>query len=92
MIPDTAGRFEGVDGLARARDELIEGFGAVRFDPLEFERHGDHVLVPVRVTTSTRGIDQTTEVVHLWRVGEGERLARIEVFASKQDALAAISP
>ena len=91
VIPDTAGRFEGVEGMTRARDELIQGFGVVRFDPLGFERHGDHVVVPVKVTTQTRGIEQTARVVHLWRVVEGERLAALDVFGSKQDALAAIA-
>ena len=90
VIPDTAGRFEGVAGLARARAELLDGFEMVRFDPLEYERHGDHVVVPVTVTTSTRGVEQTAKVFHLWRVADGNRLARCDVHASRTDALAAI--
>ena len=81
-IFDSAGRFEGVDGLYRAQEELVQGFDLVRFDPKAFDVQGDHVVVSVVVTTSTRGVEQTAHVWHVWDVRE-TKLARLRVFDTR---------
>jgi ketosteroid isomerase-like protein len=88
-IVGTRGTFRGLAGAQAALDELYEGFDDVRFEPTEFEEHGDWVIVVTHWRTRVRGVDQETRVVHLWRMRDG-RAVSMDVLGSRSAARAAM--
>jgi ketosteroid isomerase-like protein len=89
-LPGTRGTFEGAAGMEASLRELLDGFDVCRFEPCGFDVHGDWVVVPVRWFTSVRGIEQATEIVHLWQIRDGLAV-RMRVLAGSADPLTEIA-
>jgi ketosteroid isomerase-like protein len=85
-LPGTRGTFVGAAGMEASLRELLDGFDVCRFEPQGFDVHGDWVVVPVRWFTSVRGIEQATDIVHLWQVRDGLAV-RMRVLAGRADPL-----
>jgi ketosteroid isomerase-like protein len=80
----------------RGRDALLTYlepnlFEFQRSEPTEFLEHGDRILVAVSVHARGResGVELHDEAFHVWTV-EDERAVRLEMFADRDDALAAL--
>jgi ketosteroid isomerase-like protein len=90
-ILGTAGEFEGREGVKACFDELLEGFNPNRFDPLKFDALDDGRML-VRCRWSGRGAASGVEIDGLvWHVinFRDGLVSRMEVYASKREALAA---
>jgi len=92
-ILGTAGEFEGREGVRACFAELLEGFNPNRFDPLRFESIDDGRML-VRCRWSGRGVASGMEidapVWHVFAFRDG-MVSRMEVYASKRQALAALT-
>lgn len=89
----TAGEFHGRDGVKACFDELLEGFNPNTFEPQKFEFLDDGGLL-VRCLWSGRGAASGVEVDGLvWHVFEFRDglVSRMEVYASKREATAAVA-
>jgi 2-(1,2-epoxy-1,2-dihydrophenyl)acetyl-CoA isomerase len=90
-IVGTAGEFHGHEGVQRAWAELLEGFDPLSFEPEAYDELNDgRLLVRCRWTGrgTASGIEMDAPVWHLWSFRDG-LLSRMEVYASKREALTA---
>ena len=90
-IVGTAGEFHGHEGMRRAWEELREGFDPLSFEPEKIDELDDgRLLVRCRWTGrgTASGIEMDAPVWHLCSFRDG-LLSRMEVYASKRDALKA---
>jgi ketosteroid isomerase-like protein len=80
----------GYQGIVRNWRDLLTTFDEFLIDPLEFREAGDQVVVIQRNIGRTREmeVDETSSVLFTLR---NRRIARIEVFTSRDGALAAAS-
>jgi hypothetical protein len=78
-------------GVVRNWRDLLATFDEFLIDPLEFREAGEQVIVIQRNVGRMRGmeVDETSSVLFTLR---GRRIARIDVFASRDGALEAASP
>jgi ketosteroid isomerase-like protein len=85
--PDT---YRGPEGVRRYFDSFYEAMDEVRFEPAEFREAGERVIAPSTLTARGRatGIEAKQEVVLVWTLRD-ERVIRIEVFATLDEALEA---
>jgi ketosteroid isomerase-like protein len=86
---DTAGRFEGWEGIDRALAELRVAFDDIRFEPLALAEPGDErILVLVRFKGVGRGsgLEVNQRVGHLFSLRDGS-VVRWEVYWEEADAL-----
>jgi ketosteroid isomerase-like protein len=79
---------EGVREVNRVFEENLDDLGA---EPHEFIDAGDAVVVPVRFYGKAKGTGEelSFELVHVW-TARGERASRLDVYSSKEEALAAV--
>jgi ketosteroid isomerase-like protein len=80
----------GYEGIVRNWRDLLATFDEFLIDPLEFQEAGEQVVVIQRNVGRMRGleVDETSSVLFTLR---DRRIARIEVFASRDGALEAAS-
>jgi ketosteroid isomerase-like protein len=85
--PDT---YRGPDGLRRYFESFYEAMDRVTFEPEDFIRVGERVVVPstLRTRGRTTGIETTQRVVQIWDVKDGKAF-RVEVYATLEEALEA---
>lgn len=88
-LPGARGTYRGIDGLAHALGELLEGFEEYRMEPEEFFEAGNQVAVVVRLRARGRASKITVDarVGHLATLRNG-RVVRWEVFMEADDAVA----
>lgn len=81
---------DGVREVLALFDESIDGF---RADPHEFIELPECVVVPVRLHGTVRGTgeEQAYELTQVWATRDGNRAYRLDVYASRDEALAAAS-
>jgi ketosteroid isomerase-like protein len=80
----------GYEGIVRNWRDLLATFDEFLIDPLEFHEAGEQVVVIQRNVGRMRGmeVDETSSVLFTLR---DRRIARIDVFASRDGALEAAS-
>jgi ketosteroid isomerase-like protein len=80
----------GYEGIVRNWRDLLATFDEFLIDPLEFQEAGDQVVVIQRNVGRMRGmeVDETSSVLFTLK---DRRIARIDVFASREGALEAAS-
>jgi len=80
----------GYEGIVRNWRDLLATFDEFLIDPLEFREAGEQVVVIQRNIGRMRGmeVDETSSVLFTLR---DRRIARIDVFASREGALEAAS-
>ena len=85
--PD-AGTHEGISAMRRFFEAMFEGSAEVGAEPLEWIRHEDKVIVPIRLFGRFQhtGIAGETQFVHVWTVREG-RIVQLHLYSSKEQAL-----
>jgi ketosteroid isomerase-like protein len=78
----------GVREVLALFEENLDGF---RADPHEFIELPDRVVVPVRLHGTVRGTgdERAYEVVQVWATRDGRRASRLDVYGSREEALAA---
>jgi ketosteroid isomerase-like protein len=87
---DTRGTFHGVAGLEASFRELQEGFGDVRFEPIDFDVRDDWVIISIRFSAAVRGIRQETRITHIWQMRDG-LATRMRVVGTGGDVEAALA-
>ena len=82
--------YRGREGVERALEALREAFEDVRFDPEEFRRAGERVLVFLRLVATGRGSGVRVDgfVAHLFDFEDGV-IRRWRVYTTRRAALAA---
>jgi ketosteroid isomerase-like protein len=90
VLPESE-EVHGHGGALRFLATQMEAFTAMWFEPQEFIDAGDRVVVRVRTSGSARhtGIAVEFERIHVWTY-RGGKVARLDIFASKQQALEAV--
>jgi ketosteroid isomerase-like protein len=85
--PDT---YRGADGIRRYFDSFYEAMDRVSFEPDEFIAVGERVVaqVTLRARGRTTGIETEQRVALVWELRD-EKVFRIEVYATLEEALAA---
>ena len=84
------GVFRGHEGVREFGARLLEVWESGRVEPVEFISQGDEVVVPVRLsfTSRTHGQVLTANAAHAWTVREG-MIVRHRTFQTKAEALEA---
>ena len=87
------GIYRGHEGVREFVAALQEVWASGQITPLEFVPLGCHVVVPVRLSLTSRTDRQTitANAAHLWTLGDG-KVTRHCVFQSKAGALEAAGP
>lgn len=82
----------GRDQIRRALEAQLEVFDEFTIEPEEFHERGGRVAVPVRQRArgGASGVEVEIRIGHLWTVEDGKAV-RLEVFAARDDAEAALS-
>ena len=85
--------WHGQEGYLAALRNMREVFGEISVEPEEFVELGDQVVVVARMVVRgvASGAEATLLMAHLWTV-RGERAVRLEIFGSREDAMAAVRP
>jgi ketosteroid isomerase-like protein len=83
--------FWGHDGVREVFTLFAESIEDFRTEPQDFIAHGRAILVPVRFTGRQRASGEPfgVEVVQAWTIRDHKAI-RLEVFASLQEAMAAV--
>jgi ketosteroid isomerase-like protein len=83
--------YHGHDGVREVLSLFEEQLDGFRADPHEFVDRGEHVVVPVRLhgTVKGSGKEQSYEVVQVWATRDGRRACRLDVYGSREEAIAA---
>jgi ketosteroid isomerase-like protein len=86
--PDT---YRGPEGIRRYFDSFYEAMDQVSFEAKEFIPAGERVVVPMILRARGRrtGIVAEQDVVQIWEL-RGEQAIRVEVFATLDEAMAAV--
>lgn len=86
------GAHHGPDQVRRALEAQLEVWDEFTIEPEEFHERGGRVAVPVRQRArgGASGVEVEIRIGHLWTV-EGGKVVRLEVFAARDDAQAALS-
>jgi ketosteroid isomerase-like protein len=90
-IIDTAGEFQGPEGLTAALAELREAFDDLRFEPDEYLQAPDgRLVVFIRVRGRGKGSGMELDNRIAWLITlEAERISRLVVYEEREAALAA---
>jgi ketosteroid isomerase-like protein len=85
------GTHSGFEGIRQRLEEQLEVFDEFTIEPEEIHERGDRVAVPVRQRArgGASGVELEIRIGHLWTVRDG-MIARLDVFASRDEALDAI--
>jgi ketosteroid isomerase-like protein len=85
--PDT---YRGPEGLRRYFDSFYEAMDEIVFEPHAFEAVGDRVVAEftLRARGRTTGLEFSQHAYQVWTLRDGTAI-RLEVFAERDDALAA---
>jgi ketosteroid isomerase-like protein len=82
--------YRGHQGVREVLSVFQENFDDFAAEPREFIDAGDQVLVSVRLTGTEKGGQPSVfELIHVW-TARGARAARLDVYASKEEALSAL--
>lgn len=86
------GAHHGPDEVRRALEAQLEVFDEFTIEPEEFHERGSRVAVPVhqRARGGASGVEVEIRIGHLWTVEDGQ-VVRLEVFAARDGAQAALS-
>jgi uncharacterized protein len=85
-----AGTHRGFDEIRQRLEDQLEVFDELTIEPLEFHERGELIAVPVRQRArgEASGAEVEIRIGHLWTV-RGGKIARLDVFAARDDALRA---
>ena len=88
LEPET---YRGHEGIRRYFETFYEVMEEVRYEPQEFIDAGERVLVPTRLIARGRGtgIEAGQNVTLVFTVRDGKAV-RVDVYATKAEALAAV--
>jgi ketosteroid isomerase-like protein len=86
------GPHRGFDEVRAAIERQLEVFDEFTIEPEGFHECGDRVAVPVRQRArgGVSGVEVEIRIGHLWTI-EASKIVRLEVFAAREDALAAVA-
>ncbi|MEJ7876688.1 MAG: nuclear transport factor 2 family protein [Solirubrobacterales bacterium] len=90
LVFDTDGTFHGYNGFIKAGRELVEGLGAIDFEPGKGFEIGNAVVFEVRAraTGSGSGVPVELTMAHLWELRQG-LACRWVVYPTVREALGA---
>ena len=85
-----SGTHRGFDDIRQRLEEQLEVFDELTIEPEEFHELGELIAVPVgqRARGEASGVELEIRIGHLWTVRDG-KIARLDVFAARDDALRA---
>jgi ketosteroid isomerase-like protein len=92
LSPET-GEYRGHAGVRQFAENQAEGFQQLSVHPLEFIPAGDKVIVSAWVGGRERhtGVQAEFLVAHIWTI-RSARVARIDMYRSRREALDAVRP
>lgn len=86
------GAHHGPEQVRRALEAQLEVWDEFTIEPEEFHERAERVAVPVRQRArgGASGVEVEIRIGHLWTIEDGKAV-RLEVFAARDDAEAALS-
>jgi ketosteroid isomerase-like protein len=91
--PDRA-VYQGLEGLRQLFEQTMEAFAEMELEPEEYIEEGNKVAVVLRQRVKGRGSGMVLEdhIAHVWEFNSDGRAIGMQVYASREKALAAMKP